>query len=69
MTQTEVQLRTLQERIAHLAQVSEQGWLLQWGDSADTLFEVECKEANALQIEKLDALLTRAHDQALAVLR
>ncbi len=65
MTQTEVNLCELQNEITHLTEISEQGWVLRWGDTPETRFEVVCKKANALRVKEIDHLLTRAHEQAL----
>ena len=67
MTETEVQtesLGELQKELVHLKGVSEDGWVLQWGDSPKTTFEVVARGVNKLQVEKLEALITKAHAQA-----
>jgi len=61
MTETEVKLGELQKSIAHLAEISEDGWVLKWGDSSQTAFEIVCRKANALQVEKLEALVSEGH--------
>lgn len=65
MTKTEVSLRELQNEITHLTGISEQGWILRWGDTPETCFEVVCKKANALRVKEIDRLLTRAHETKL----
>jgi hypothetical protein len=67
MTETEVNIGQLQKNIAHLAGISEEGWILQWGNSPQTEFKVVCRKANALQIEKLEAILSDGHRKALSV--
>lgn len=65
MTETDVKISELRKGITHLKEVSEEGWVLQWGESAATQFELICKGTSAAQVENLDRLLTRAHDEAL----
>ena len=65
MTETEVNIGQLQKNIAHLTEISEEGWILKWGDSPQTEFKIICRKANALQVEKLEALLTDGHRKAL----
>jgi hypothetical protein len=67
MTETEVQLSQLQKSIVHLAGFSEDGWVMQWGNSPETMFEIVCRKANALQVEKLDSLISEGHRKAAAV--
>lgn len=69
MTETEVKLSQLQKSIAHLAGISEDGWVMKWGDSPETVFEIVCRKANALQVEKLDNLLTEGHRKAATILK
>jgi len=69
MTETEVNIGQLQKNIAHLAEISEEGWILKWGDSPQTEFKIVCRKANALQVEKLEALLTDGHRKALTNLK
>jgi hypothetical protein len=64
MTETEVKLSQLQKEIAHLAEISEDGWTLKWGDTPTTAFEIVCRKANAMQIASLEALLSEGHDKA-----
>lgn len=72
MTGTDVKtqsLTELQKDIKHLQQVSEDGWVLKWGESSETAFEIVCRKANKLQVEKLEALLSEGHQKALAALK
>jgi hypothetical protein len=66
MTETEVKLSQLQQSIAHLTAVSEEGWVLQWGNCPQTQFEVVCRKANALQVERLEAVLNDGYSKALS---
>lgn len=68
MTETKVKLGELQQSIAHLAEISEEGWVLKWADPSGKTFELVCKEANALQVQKIDALVSEAFPKALAQL-
>lgn len=65
MTETELKLSELQKNIAHLAAVTQEGWVLKWGDTPQSAFEIVCRKANALQVEKLDALISTGHQKAL----
>lgn len=65
MTETEVKLSQLQQSIAHLTAVSEEGWVLQWGSTPQTSFEIVCRKANALQVEHLEAVLNDGYRKAL----
>jgi len=69
MTRTGIDLNRLQQEIPHLAQVSEDGWLLKWGDSSNTAFEIVCRKANAMQVKNLDDLISRAMPTALETLK
>lgn len=69
MTETEVNVGQLQKTIAHLAEVSAEGWVLKWGDSPQTAFEIVCRKANALQVEKLESVLSDGHRKAVASLK
>lgn len=69
MTETEVKLWQLQKSIAHLTEISEEGWILKWGDSPQTAFEVVCRKASVLQVEKLEAALNEGHRKAVAALK
>lgn len=66
MTETEVKIGQLQKNIAHLAEISEQGWVLKWGDSPQTSFEIVCRKASAMQVEKLEVAISEGHQKALA---
>jgi len=65
MTETEVKLNQLQQNITHLTAVSEEGWVLKWGNTPQTLFEIVCRKANALQVEQLEAVLDEGYTQVL----
>jgi hypothetical protein len=69
MTETELRLSELQKSIAHLTGISEEGWVMQWGDAPGTVFEIVCRKANALQVERLEALISEGHRKALATLK
>lgn len=69
MTETELRLSEMQKVVGHLTDVSEQGWQLSWGETPDTVFEIVCRKANALQVEKLDNLVTEGHRKALTLLK
>jgi hypothetical protein len=69
MTETEVKLWELQKNIAHLAEISEEGWVLKWGDSPQNAFEIVCRKASALQVEKLEAALNEGHLKAISSLK
>lgn len=69
MTETEVKLGELQKSIPHLAAISQDGWVLQWGDSPETAFEIVCRKANALQVEKLEARISEGYGKAVAQLK
>jgi len=64
MTETEVKVSQLQKNIAHLTEISAEGWVLKWGDSPQTSFEIVCRKANALQVGKLETLLSEGHRKA-----
>jgi len=66
MTETEVKLSQLQQSISHLTAVSEEGWVLQWGNSPQTAFEVVCRKANAMQVEQLETVLNDGYRKALS---
>jgi hypothetical protein len=68
MTKTDIQLDQLKRDIQHLSAVTEEGWELAWGDSDETVFNLVCKGANALQVMDIDRLVTDAHTKAKAVL-
>ena len=65
MTETEVKLSQLQQNITHLTAVSEEGWVLKWGNTPQTLFEIVCRKANALQVEQLEAVLNEGYSQVI----
>lgn len=69
MTETEVKLGQLQQNIAHLTGISEDGWILQWGETPQTAFEIVCRKANVLQVEKLESLVSDGYRQAVATLK
>lgn len=69
MTETEVKLSELQQNIAHLADISEQGWVLKWEDAPEAAFEIVCRKANALQVEKLESLVSDGYRKALVSLK
>jgi len=69
MTETEVKLWELQKNIAHLSDISDEGWVLKWGDSPQTAFEIVCRKASAMQVEKLEAALNEGHRKAVASLK
>lgn len=69
MTETEVKLGELQKSIAHLTGISEDGWVLSWGNSPETAFELVCRKVNALQVEKLESIVTEGHRKAIAQLK
>lgn len=64
MTETEVQVSQLQKSIAHLTEISAEGWVLKWGDSPETAFELVCRKTNALQVGKLETLVSEGHRKA-----
>ena len=66
MTETELRLSELQKNIAHLTGFSEEGWVMQWGNTPETVFEIVCRKASAMQVEKLEALVSEGHRQAVA---
>lgn len=61
----EVTIDELQKNIAHLSAVTQEGWILKWGDTPQSAFEIICRKANALQVEKLDSLISSGHQKAL----
>lgn len=65
MTETELKLNELQKSIAHLTAVTQEGWVLKWGDSPQNAFEIVCRKANALQVERLDSLISAGHQKAI----
>ena len=65
MTETEVKLSQLQQNIAHLTAVSEEGWVLQWGNTPQTSFEIVCRKANAIQVGQLEAVLNEGYSKAI----
>ena len=65
MTETEVKLSELQQKLAHLTAVSEEGWLLQWGNTPQTAFEIVCRKANAVQVERLEAVINEGYQKTL----
>ncbi|MBY0403891.1 MAG: hypothetical protein K2X66_08325 [Cyanobacteria bacterium] len=65
MTGTDVKFSELQKGITHLKEISEEGWVLQWGESPETTFELICKGTSTAQVEGLDKLLTKAHQEAI----
>lgn len=67
MTETEVKLSQLQQNITHLTAVSEEGWVLKWGNTPQTLFEIVCRKANALQVEQLESVLDEGYIQVLKI--
>lgn len=69
MTETEVKLFQLQKNIAHLSEISDEGWVLKWGDSPQTAFEIVCRKASAMQVEKLESVLNEGHLKAIASLK
>ncbi len=69
MTETEVKLWQLQKNIAHLAEISDEGWVLKWGDSPQTAFEIVCRKASVMQVEKLEAALNEGHLKAVTSLK
>ena len=66
MTETEVKLSELQKNIVHLVAVTQEGWTLKWGDTPQNVFEIVCRKANTLQVEKLDSLISAGHQKALS---
>lgn len=64
MTETEVKLSQLQKTIAHLAELSDDGWVLKWGDTPQTAFEIVCRKASVAQIQKLEATLDSGYQKA-----
>lgn len=64
MTETEVKLNQLQKNIAHLAEFSDDGWVLKWGDSPQTAFEIVCRKASAIQVQKLESVLDSGYQKA-----
>ncbi len=64
MTETEVTLNQLQKNIAHLAEFSDDGWVLKWGDSPQTAFEIVCRKASAMQVQKLESTLDSGYQKA-----
>lgn len=69
MTETQVDIAQLQKNIAHLAEVTSEKWVLKWGDTPQTAFEIVCRNTSVMQIEKLESLLTEGHLKALATLK
>lgn len=69
MTETEVKLSQLQQEIAHLTHVSDEGWILQWGENSGTPFEIVCRKANVLQVANLEALLNDGYRKAVYQLK
>ncbi len=69
MTETEVKLDELQQSIEHLSAISQDGWVLKWGESPQTAFEIVCRKANALQVERLESLINDGHRKALVDLK
>ena len=69
MTETELHLGELQKSIAHVADVSEDGWLMKWGDSPQNAFEIVYRKANALQVQKLEPLVSEGHRKAVLELK
>ena len=69
MTETEVKLWELQKNIAHLSEISEDGWVLKWGNSPETAFEIVCRGANAVQVERLESALNAGHQKAISSLK
>jgi hypothetical protein len=65
MTETELKLSELQKHIGHLAAVTQDGWVLKWGDTPQSAFEIVCRKANAMQVEKLDSLISEGYQKAL----
>lgn len=64
MTETELRLNELQKSIAHLTGISEQGWVMEWGETPETAFQIICRGANAMQVEKLETIVSEAHRKA-----
>ena len=66
--ETEVHFSQRQPSIAHVATLSEEGWVLKWGDSDQTIFEVVCRTENTTQVAQLETLLSDGHYKAIAQL-
>lgn len=66
MTQTDVNLGELQKEITNLSGVSENGWVLQWGDAGNPAFEIVCRQANAMQVKNINDRVSAAYEEALA---
>ncbi|MDX2085116.1 MAG: hypothetical protein SFZ03_06990 [Candidatus Melainabacteria bacterium] len=64
MTQTKITLAELQQNIAHLSDVSDEGYVLSWGHSSGVPFELVCKSDNTDQMARLDVLVSHAYEQA-----
>jgi hypothetical protein len=62
--ETEVYSSQLPQSTTHDAALSEQGWVLKWGETDRTVFEVVCRTENALQVAQLKALLSDGHRKA-----
>ena len=68
MTQTDLthlNWGRLKQDIPHLDSVSADGWTLTWGDA----FEIVCKKASAMQVKRLDDLVTNALPRAAELLQ
>jgi hypothetical protein len=55
-----------------LVDVSEKGWILQWGNSeaeaAQPVFELVCRGANAVQVKNISDRISAAYKKALVEL-
>ncbi|HEY9744629.1 MAG TPA: hypothetical protein V6C99_00260 [Oculatellaceae cyanobacterium] len=65
MTETEVRLSELRNQITHLSEITQEGWVLKWGESPQSAFEIICRNATPRQMEKLDAIVSEGYRKAL----
>ncbi len=65
MTETRVESKHLSLQIPHLKELSEQGWLLSWGDSKESTFQLLCQGMNLSDVARLEAHMSAAYEKAL----
>ncbi|MEB3288019.1 MAG: hypothetical protein VKJ04_11010 [Vampirovibrionales bacterium] len=71
MTSTQANLGELKQQLPHLREVTDEGWILQWGSAeseqdanAAPVFELLCPSASISTLAALDQRMSQAYDQA-----
>ena len=69
MTSIQTNLGELKQQLPHLKEVTDEGWVLSWGDENSPVFEIICPSNTISTLSAVDKRLSEAYEKAKLVLQ